>query len=50
MTTDLRTAILLKSVLSGDAHDIVVCVCVCRGVGSVGGVGGVGGVYRGVGH
>ena len=37
--TDLRTAILLRSVLSGVAHDIVVCVCVCRGVGGVGGVG-----------
>jgi len=28
--TDLRTAILLRSVLSGGAHDIVVCVCVCK--------------------
>ena len=42
MKTDLRTAILLRSVLSGGAHDIVVCVCVCRGVGGVGGVGSVG--------
>ena len=38
--TDLRTAILLRSVLSGVAHDIVVCVCMCRGVRGVGGVGG----------
>ena len=48
--TGLRTAILLRRcVLSGGAHDILVGVCVCRGVGGVGGVRGVGGV-GGVGH
>jgi hypothetical protein len=47
--TGLRTAILLRSVLSGGAHAILVGVCVCRGVGGVGGVRGVGGV-GGVGH
>ena len=36
--TDLRTAILLRSILSGGAHDIVVCVCVCRGVRALSGV------------
>ena len=49
MKTGLRTAILLRSVLSGGAHAILVGVCVCRGVGGVGGVRGVGGV-GGVGH
>ena len=35
MKTDLRTAILLRSVLSGGAHDIVVCVFVCVEVSEV---------------